>query len=480
MYICQKSKPREKLSSTDTGRNKLLNASNILKDGLFDEFSDNDMSSVKYHSNSCYKPYALKSERQPKLNETAELSSIDNSLVEDEPSQPRAKRRKSSDVDTPKICVICQKIYSGKDSKLYRLCENDRADLFLSATRFNLDEVFTRTSLYDTKEKLFAAGILSHKKCMNRYLLQYKRDMDQNISYNLEDFDEELKEQFRIMTENLDLDNNAYTVSYCCNFLNEKLNQNINNRQVKSLLIDHYGENICFTYPKDRKKSQMFFSTALRQVDVVESLRNKTSTSDIISCAKTLESDIKLFKFQLDESNCDANDVATCQSDMKVPDTWHIFMKHLCGQRSMSDEFDRKSYVIFQQVYYFVHNGTKKTPLHVSIAQSIHNERRSKKLIKTMNRLGISISYDELERIDFTLANRLLNRLGEHRVPISNSIKKGLLHRAMDNFDHIEDTKSGKGSSHDTILMVFQNQNENNEEHVSTPIEQDIEKKTIG
>ena len=152
-------------------------------------------------------------------------------------------------------------------------------------------------------------------------------------------------------------------------------------------------------------------------------------------------------------------------------------MKHLCGQRSMSDEFDRKSYAIFQQIYYLVHNGTKKTPLHVSIAQSIHNECRSKKLIKIMNwLLGISISYDELERIDFTLANQLLNRLGEHRVPISNSIKKGLLHGAMDNFDHIEDTKSGKGSSHDTILMVFQNQNENNEEHVSTPIEQDIEK----
>ena len=274
------------------------------------------------------------------------------------------------------------------------------------------------------------------------------------------------------MTENLDLDNNAYTVSYCCNFLNEKLNQNINNRQVKSLLIDHYGENICFTYPIDRKKSQLFFSTALRQVDVVESLRNKTSTSDIISCTKTLESDIKLFKFQFD-------DVATCQSDMKVPDTWHIFMKHLCGQRSISDEFDRKSYVIFQQIYYFMHNGTKKSPLHMSIAQSIHNECRSKKLSKIMNRLSISISYDELERIDFTLANQLLNSLGEHRVPISNLIKKGLLHEAMYNFDHIEDTKSGKGSSHDTILLVFQNQNENNEEHRSTPIEQDIEKKRL-
>ena len=52
------------------------------------------MSSVKYHSNSCYKPCKFKSERQLKINETAELSSIDNSLVEDEPSldvQPRAK-----------------------------------------------------------------------------------------------------------------------------------------------------------------------------------------------------------------------------------------------------------------------------------------------------------------------------------------------------------------------------------------------------
>ena len=108
------------------------------------------MSSVKYHSNSCHKPYTLKSE------------SLD--------VQPRAKRRKSSDVDTLKICIICQKIYSGKNNKLYCLCENDLADLFLSATRCNLNEVFTRTSLYDTKEKLFAADILSHKKMYEQIL----------------------------------------------------------------------------------------------------------------------------------------------------------------------------------------------------------------------------------------------------------------------------------------------------------------------
>ena len=34
---------------------------------------------------------------------------------------------------------------------------------------------------------------------------------------------------------------------------------NYNNKQVKQLLIEFYGEEICFTYPKDKSKPQMFF-----------------------------------------------------------------------------------------------------------------------------------------------------------------------------------------------------------------------------
>ena len=44
----------------------------------------------------------------------------------------------------------------------------DRANLFIYATRFNLDDVYTRTSFYDRKEILFPANILSHKHCMNK------------------------------------------------------------------------------------------------------------------------------------------------------------------------------------------------------------------------------------------------------------------------------------------------------------------------
>ena len=57
---------------------------------------------------------------------------------------------------------------------------------------------------------------------------------------------------------------------------------------------------------------------------------------------------------------------------------------------------------------------------------------------------------------------QVFNLKGSNTLPVSLSIdKKALIHGGMDNFDHTEVTSSGIGGSHDTILMLFQNQNEN-------------------
>ena len=57
---------------------------------------------------------------------------------------------------------------------------------------------------------------------------------------------------------------------------------------------------------------------------------------------------------------------------------------------------------------------------------------------------------------------RVINVTGANRVTVSLSInKKTLIHGAMDNFDHTEVTSSGIVCSHGTILMLFQNQNKN-------------------
>ena len=82
-----------------------------------------------------------------------------------------------------------------------------------------------------------------------------------------------------------------------------------------------------------------------------------------------------------------------------------------------------------------------------------------------MNKLGLRISYDEMEKIDTGLAQRNVNNAGVNRTPIPSTIKNNvLLHGAMDNFDHDENKPFSIGGSHNTILMVFQNdQNKSNE-----------------
>ena len=64
------------------------------------------------------------------------------------------------------------------------MCEDARIDLFLAAVKFNLDDVYGKTALYDTKEQLYTADILIHKTCLNRYLLNYKRDLDKATEVN--------------------------------------------------------------------------------------------------------------------------------------------------------------------------------------------------------------------------------------------------------------------------------------------------------
>ena len=105
----------KKKNTNFNGRKKLLTASKILKDRLFDKFNNNNILSVKYHC-SCYKKYISRSERQSK-NKLAQISSAENNSLGHETkkdTESRAKRRKSQD-NAPKIWIICQQKYMHKD-----------------------------------------------------------------------------------------------------------------------------------------------------------------------------------------------------------------------------------------------------------------------------------------------------------------------------------------------------------------------------
>ena len=61
-------------------------------------------------------------------------------------------------------------------------------------------------------------------------------------------------------------------------------------------------------------------------------------------------------------------------------------------------------------------------------------------------------------RIGTRLAKRTILEAGNFRVPVGESIESGtIVQQAMDNFDHDENTMSGENGSHDTIFILFQN-----------------------
>ena len=71
-----------------------------------------------------------------------------------------------------------------------------------------------------------------------------------------------------------------------------------------------------------------------------------------------------------------------------------------------------------------------------------------------LNRLGVSISYNSIERIDASMANLITSRLSPgDRVPLNKDLlrQEDPINAAIDNF--------GSNDSHGTIMVLFQNQN---------------------
>ena len=155
-------KKSENFSSTSTEREKLIDLSNKLQDELSKGITD--LSVIRYHSNGCYKPYTLQAQRESKNRKRKEHRTENNEaersvLVE----QDRSSKRQKPNNNRSNESVICGSKTFRKDRKLYRSCETERAKLFLRATKFNMDTVFTKVSIFDKSDGLFGADIMSHK-----------------------------------------------------------------------------------------------------------------------------------------------------------------------------------------------------------------------------------------------------------------------------------------------------------------------------
>ena len=82
---------------------------------------------------------------------------------------------------------------------------------------------------------------------------------------------------------------------------------------------------------------------------------------------------------------------------------------------------------LFEIIHYFIDNQKKHNPFDVALAEFFHDDCRARLVIEILNKIGLYISYDECQRIDFGLMKQVIKASGSNRVSISLSIDKKIL-----------------------------------------------------
>ena len=482
--ICQASSS-EPTSSTENGRKRIWEAASVREDCVSKRLKLIGDKHFVYHvNNQCYKSYTHK-----KTVEKLKSNVVSSTLTADKDISVHSIRSKTTPREKPTVqckiydqkCVICGFYkYQGEYGKC-RISEINRASKFLEASVYFQDEVFTRTCDLQDTNSVFGADLYCHKSCISNYLLKY--DRAKKKPRNIDCIPEKQK-AWRNVVETIEsgLSNGlGYELSFVRNSINEYLEKqypqcklNVTNREVKLLLVNHFGGKIYFSQPKQVNKSLMFFSQNVTVEDVAQTIRN---TDPIKECAQQIRKSLLDVDFNLNDRFCDAADLEESLNAISIPDPLLNFFAVLFnfdknGFKASSDEKEeeydvlgsldlsvsrrRKLQSLFQIMYFNVHNGRKRTPLHIMNSEAIYESCKSATLITSFNHLGLCVSYQELMRHQTDMATYSV-KSSKDTVPFPSHFNASMFTMAaIDNFDHDEATLSGIGGSHDTVTVLFQ------------------------
>ena len=194
--------------------------------------------------------------------------------------------------------------------------------------------------------------------------------------------------------------------------------ETVSNKEVKLFMLEHFLGKIQFCESEQVNESLLAFSPDLEMRDVIKKLRSlntvKIAPQTIRKCL--LEAD-----FDLEGKYCDAQELNHSWKDMVLLTGLGAFFSvfYNLNQTKLlaetvtncDDSTEKESEVndnvaedrkiaklkaLYQIMYYNVHNGRHRTPLHLMVAHNIYDRCKSRELITSLNRTGVCISYNEI------------------------------------------------------------------------------------
>ena len=494
--ICQKCS-LQPTTGTENGRKRIREAASIRNDSTNRRLKLIGDGNFVYHmNNECYKAYTLRKTLEKieadktvcagQFEVEADGNSESFATVPNVRSKNTPRPGPSPQIDIYRQkCVICGCVkHQGLDEK-YRISESNRALKFLEASVFIQDDVYTRTCDLQDVNSVFGADLYCHKICVNRYIQKYEREFSRKSNERHRSCKQKAWSDVVCHIEMGLCNGEGYELSYVRDIMNKKLESEntVSNREVKVLLMCHFGDNIRFSRPKQLTKSVMFFGNNVTAETMAETIRN---ADPVRECALLLRQSLLETDFDLNDRFCDASDLEKSWNKVKIPEPLLKFFATLynfnadafdaptvgqIGTTELNDEIDRPTldepegvseckyrqmHALFQTMYYDLYRGRKRTPIHLMNSQAIYDACKSATLITTFNHFGMCSSYDELMRHHNDMASFTIESSNE-TVPFPNHFESGSFTLgAFDNFDHDEATLSGMDGSHDKVTVLFQ------------------------
>ncbi len=489
--LCQADSNETLSRATKTGILKFVEAAHQRQDDIYERLKP-DINSLTDHSilwhKNCYATYTS----PHNLKFATKVSPIPSPVQENTqvPARRRSARSQSSEMDWS-MCMFCQKKTHKKVKKLSSVQTFSACKTIQDAAEEKGDiEMLTHIQGID----LIAVEAKYHEVCRAQYVAK------RNVAYKTykETDDEDLYSlAFNELVTEIEEGINhgqAYTMTFLLSRFKQHLADkgveadNYRSEKLKSRLENHFEDLIVFHQQPGRSKPELVYSSVISLQDVINAastLRQPHQSPQFVRDCKPEQTDSPVHILyhaahilKQDVTNCeglqinplDTENLTLQKSKEIIPQSLYWFLRWIIERHDSDTEHygdmsssctseadERHIMMIGQDIIHCGSHGRKKMPKHVSLGMTVRHLTGSKQIITILNRMGHSVSYDDIEVVDTSLAEEVLAQSEKYGVVIpSNITPNGFVQIAADNNDINEETLDGKQTTHSTTMVVYQ------------------------
>ena len=242
-------------------------------------------------------------------------------------------------------------------------------------------------------------------------------------------------------------------------------------------LLEKFKDSLCISL-LDHRKGNVLYGSALSEDDAIASLHIEEEKRQTIirSAALHLRNEIQEMPKWRTPTPTSVETLKTCSPDL--PDDLLLFSRTLlCGLRkptgdTNADNVDRKVMAMTSDAVFNASRGSVRPWKQTVLGLGLGTLPGSKLILRILNRLGHSLSYDEVKALEteFPFSTEESDRDAPDGIVLKPNLGTGL---AWDNFDVNMETLDGKDTLHATVGICYQNvasenENENNIRPVAT------------